>query len=778
MPITSIDGISSGLNTTEIIESILAVERRPAVYMEQQVAAKTNLVSTYKAFQAKLLALATEARKLSRAATFEATGVTVSDDTYLSATASGRVGAGSYDFQVLSLARNHQLASRGFEDESLALFGTGSITIGVGDGVTKTITIDAGNNSLTGIRDAINAADTGVRASIINDGSSSNPYRLVLTSEKTGVKNKIVFDGSFAGGSSLNFTSASFDSPERIDMAATSDAAVSLGTTAAFTGAANKTYTFTVAGTGNQTIGSDNIVVNWTDGSNSGSILVTQADSEVALVGPGADGLTLNFSAGQLQAGDTFQVSTFAPLLQAASDARIAIGSSSGTGSPITVTSETNEFKNIISGLSLTVKKETPLGEMVSVQTDIDAAAIQATIKGLLDKFNDVMKFVDDQNDYNADTGESGVLLGDYSVQTMQESLRRSMTSVISGMESKFNQLATIGIRTNASGQLTIKDSAALENAIRSNLDDVVNMFINSGGSSNRAITFVSSTAKTLAGVEFDVDITQAATRGELRAISIADPYVTPLTLDATNNRLKFTVDGIQSDDIVLSERTYDSVDELIAELQRQIDNDARIGTRGLTVEWVESGDDSGYLRFRSSTYGSTSNVNVNTSVSNSAVSALGLAAAVGEAGKDVAGTINGEEAIGQGQLLKGKAGNATTEGLQLRVTLAEADLVEGADGTVTIASGIASRLLNTVDGLSQAGTGMLDRRIKAVETQIEDLNDQITAFDARLAQRRERLVLQYYAMEQALGQMNSISTYLTTNLANLNTQWKFNQKG
>lgn len=776
MPGLSIDGISSGLNTTEIIDAIMQVERLPAAYMEQQVAEKTNLVSTYKAFQAKLLALQTEARKLSRSSTFESTSLSVSDDTYLSATASGRIGAGAYDFQVKSLARNHQIASQGFSDQAAAMFGTGTITIGVGDAVTELVTIDSGNNSLTGIRDAINKADAGVRASIINDGSSSNPYRLVLTSEKTGVKNKINFTADLSGSSSLNFTTATFDSPEAISVATTSDAALSLGTTAAYTGTSNKTYTFTVAGSGDQTVGSDNIVIDWTDGTNSGSILVTQADSEIALVGDGADGLTLNVSAGQLRAGDTFEVGTFAPLLQQASDARVTIGSSSGTGSPITITSETNTFDNLITGMSVTVKKETPVGETVSVSTDIDTAAITKTIQGLIDKFNDAIKFVDDQNEYDADTGESGVLLGDYSVQVMQESLRRSMTSTIAGMESKFNQLATIGIRTNSSGQLSIKDSSALENAIRDNLDEVINLFVNSGNSSSGFISFVSSTAKTQAGAEMDVDITQAATRGEMRGTTISDPFDTPLLLDSTNNHLRLVVDGVKSEDITLSERSYESADELVAEIQRQIDNDEKIGTRGLTVEWVESGTDSGYLRFRSSNYGSSSNVTIDSSIGSNAVTVLGLAAATSEAGKDVAGTINGEEATGTGQLLKGKAGNETTDGLQIRVTYTEDDLIDGVEGTVTVASGIASRIVNTVDTLSQAGIGMLDRRISGVEDQIEDLNGQIEAFDVKMGLRRERLVLQYYAMEQALGQMNSIGDYLTANLDSLNSNWKFNQ--
>ena len=58
------------------------------------------------------------------------------------------------------------------------------------------VVIDNTNNTLEGIRDAINKANGGVSASIINDGSAS-PNRLVLTSSKTGEKSavKITLDG-------------------------------------------------------------------------------------------------------------------------------------------------------------------------------------------------------------------------------------------------------------------------------------------------------------------------------------------------------------------------------------------------------------------------------------------------------------------------------------------------------------------------------------------------------------------------------------------------------
>ena len=63
-----------------------------------------------------------------------------------------------------------------------------------GSGI-KTLTIDSTNNSLQGIRDAINSAKMGVTASIINDGSAT-PYRLVITSGSTGAANSMKISAS------------------------------------------------------------------------------------------------------------------------------------------------------------------------------------------------------------------------------------------------------------------------------------------------------------------------------------------------------------------------------------------------------------------------------------------------------------------------------------------------------------------------------------------------------------------------------------------------------
>jgi len=770
----SIEGLASGLDITSIVDKIMTYESQPVTLLEQEKEFKTQQVSAYKAVLAKILALKSNALLLKRESTYNKTQIDVSDTSILSASAGSSISAGMYSLQVLQLAHNHQIASQGFDDATTSAFGTGNIKLSVGDDSLTTIEISSGNNSLVGIKNAINAAKVGITASIINDGSSSNPYRLLLAANTTGAVNDINFEVNLTGGEVIDFNSGSFDNPELVSFSTAATSAVSLGSTAAFSGDANKIYTFTVGGTGTQTIGTDVITIDWTDGTNSGSIVVNEADAEyeVLLGGSTYDGLKLSFSAGSLVAGDTFQVSTFAPLLQDATDARVSIGGGSGAGSPIIVTSASNLLTDVIPGLNIDIKKTTEDGEYVTVKTAMDTGAIKQQISDFIEKYNDVMEFIDEQFTYNEDTTESGVLFADYPLQVMQSSMRFSTTSIVSGLVGKINSLAAIGIRSDADGKLRIASSSTLSKAIEQDLESVIELFINSGDSSNAFIEFVSSTLETEPGANYSVDITKAASKGYYQGSAISDPAVSVLTLDSSNNALKLKVDGLLSDNILLTERAYTSGDDLANEIQTRIDADDSIGNRGLKVEWVAQ-DESGYIKITCGDYGSAPIVELVTSISNTAYSTLGLVSGEFNVGDDVEGTINGEAATGNGQTLTGNEGNANTDGLKLKITYTSADIIAGAEGTISVIKGLATKIDETLENITKSIDGSIARRTSALEKQIEYLSDQITDYEERLAIKRENLYAEFLAMESALSQYQAEGDYLTQQLANIQTNWK-----
>jgi len=321
---------------------------------------------------------------------------------------------------------------------------------------------------------------------------------------------------------------------------------------------------------------------------------------------------------------------------------------------------------------------------------------------------------------------------------------------------------------------MTLVDSTALNDALLEDPAAVRALFVDSGTATNSLISFVSAGTATIeTSTGYAVEITEAATKMVLQGAAIADPADSPLTLTSASNTLRLLIDGIVSEDIVLTEKTYDSGAALAAELQDKINADEKIGKRGIQVEWVDNGT-TGYLKLTSGSYGSASRIVMQQNAS-TALSALGLGAGIAEiAGRDVQGTINGEAATGTGRLLTGKADNKLTAGLRLEVRLEASDLVSGSEGTVTFTRGFASRLNRAVDSISRAQDGSLSRRTKGIETQIDDLKKQIAAQDERLAVRREKLFARFTELEKALNEFQAQSRFLDAQLSQISANTRF----
>ncbi|MFA5913505.1 MAG: flagellar filament capping protein FliD [Burkholderiales bacterium] len=222
-------GVGSGIDVKGLVSQLMAVEQRPLTLLAQKEADFQAQLSSLGSVQGSLSSLQSAAQMLASAGT-ASYSASVSDGTFLSATTDSTAVSGSYSVDVTQLAQAQKLVSPVPGQASLsAAIGTGAattvtVTLGTITGTpvkgqyasagfaadpTKTpvtLTIDSSNNTLAGIRDAINAANAGVTASIINDGSAT-PYRLALTSNATGAVSsmQIAVSGDAAIGSLLGY---------------------------------------------------------------------------------------------------------------------------------------------------------------------------------------------------------------------------------------------------------------------------------------------------------------------------------------------------------------------------------------------------------------------------------------------------------------------------------------------------------------------------------------------------------------------------------------------
>jgi len=195
---------ASGLPIDSLVTAQMQAEQQPITDIKTKISSYNTKLSAYSTLKSGLSTFQTAVDKLATAAQFNAQSVTASDATSISATANGTAVLGNYSVSVTQLATSQKLASPAYSSAT-DIVGTGKLTISFGtyaaaNGGTPasftanssktdiTIDITSSNNTLAGIRDAINAKNASVSASIVNDGTGN---RLVITSKDTGEVNSL-----------------------------------------------------------------------------------------------------------------------------------------------------------------------------------------------------------------------------------------------------------------------------------------------------------------------------------------------------------------------------------------------------------------------------------------------------------------------------------------------------------------------------------------------------------------------------------------------------------
>lgn len=215
-------GLGSGLDITDLVTKLVEAEKTPQSSLltkqETTLNAKISALGSFKSaissFQASLSAL-------NRPSTFDTLSASSSNESILTASALSNADPGNYQIKVGQLASSHSLASASYANAD-DVIGTGSFTIQLGtysadkssftanpDQGALTLNIDSTNNTLTGIRDAINDADAGVTAAVVYDGSG---YRLAISSESGAANAMRISATSTDGLEVLNYNETDHDS--------------------------------------------------------------------------------------------------------------------------------------------------------------------------------------------------------------------------------------------------------------------------------------------------------------------------------------------------------------------------------------------------------------------------------------------------------------------------------------------------------------------------------------------------------------------------------------
>jgi flagellar hook-associated protein 2 len=195
-------GTAGQIDVTSLISNLMTAQSVPQTQLKDQLTTVQSQLSAYQTVSSTVKAVQTAAQALDTTA-WKATAAT-SSSTSVVATSSATAAAGSTTFSVTQLASAQVTTVAADSSGAVVKIPADGITVTDGQGVSHNIALTSG--SAADVAAAINGANIGVRASVIQTSSGSTI--LQVSSTKTGTANGFGLDNSNLSNNAQNVTAA------------------------------------------------------------------------------------------------------------------------------------------------------------------------------------------------------------------------------------------------------------------------------------------------------------------------------------------------------------------------------------------------------------------------------------------------------------------------------------------------------------------------------------------------------------------------------------------
>ncbi|RMF92378.1 MAG: hypothetical protein D6734_12450 [Candidatus Schekmanbacteria bacterium] len=728
----SVGGLASGIDFNNIIDQLVEIEQQPLQLYEERKNTYQEKIDSLNNINSSLASLLTKCQTLNTSSQFNLKSVSVSDTDVLTASASSSAVTGNYSVEVLQTASSHKIASQGVNDINATSISSssGNFSFRVGSGDVTDIAVTS-TTTLLQLKDAINNSNAGVTASIVNDGSATNPYRLVLTADSTGQDNEITITTNVTD---LDFSNKSIESVYSDTNNSFDGTATASGT---YTGTGSKTYIVEITTGGS--IGTAKFKVSDDGGATwTADDAFTTSTSPTSIYNSSDEGVDIAFTAGttNFAVGDRFEIDVFDPTLESAQDAIVKVNN-------INFRKSSNTISDIIPGVTLELKSTTS-GTPVTLSVTKDTSTVKENINDFVEAYNSVIELINEQTAYDAENDEAGPLLGNSAVRNAELYLKRIISNNIPGLSDTYTTLSQIGISTQEDGTLSVDDDK-LSDALDDYYDNVEKLFVKYGSTTNSEIEFSTISDETEGGT-YAVNITQVP----LQAVVNGSQPIQSSGLGA-DETLTFTFSGV---DYTVNLSAGDKIDTVVEKINTQLSN------QNVPISAANNG---GALKLYSQEYGSGISFTVTSDQPDTSASTGIGTSGKSDTGQDVAGTINGHTATAVGNSLTGADGY-DEEGLQILVY----STTTGSKGTVTVSLGVAEQMIRKLDFITDSTDGTIQASIDSYQEAIDEIDETIDKKNESIDKMEERLLKQFTALESIISSLNAQNQALSSFLAKI----------
>ena len=490
-------GAGSGIDTSSLAGSLVEAERAPrAAAINKNISKNDGIVSGMAAVKYVLSNLNTALADIKDVSDFKSFSISNSYTDYFTATATSSAEDGTHSILVGQLATASRITGTtafSATDDSVNSGTAMSLKVTIGT-VTTNINVEAGEDTPEGIVAAINAADVGLSAYIVNTGDASTPYQMVVTGT-TGSDNAITSIVSYTGTA----TPATLTGTTTYATAATS---INSGTamTLMVTNGTQDHYVSIDAGSDNLTdiataLNSANLGLTATVAGSSGAYYLTvQGDADVV----GSDFAITSYT-GTVTSDTSSPTTVSYGLFDSTSTAKVLPSSSLSTNywddtiasaqdayltvDGISITSSSNTVTDAVPGVTLsliaangTYSSSTVSGTAGSIRLTTDTSQAKAKITAFVTAYNDAMTLMDEVTNPKSTLETYGAtLVGNSTIRSLRDTIRTFTIDDSSTTSGSLSALRDIGIEIDTAGKLTLKETT-LDSVLASSYSDVITM--------------------------------------------------------------------------------------------------------------------------------------------------------------------------------------------------------------------------------------------------------------------------------------------------------------
>jgi flagellar hook-associated protein 2 len=811
----SFGGLESGLNTSEIISAEMQVFEQPLDSLQTQQSSLNTQISDYQSINSQLLSLQQAADVLANPVAYdEAFSASSSNSSIATGTIASGSAAGSVTLAVDQLATGSTQISQGTVASTDDVVASGNILVGAGglalglDSFTAGSGLSVGAHSIsvtqassgatvaagtslaasttvTGANDQLDVDVNGSPLSVtiasgtytqaqlaqaITQGSggtlsasvSSGGQLSIATTQQGSASSLQVTGGSALGTLGLSSGSTVYGTDGQIDVDGTTTTVNDI----AGTGTTQVTLdsgdggTLTASISGGLSVGSmtaQNISVG--DGSLSSVVAgINQADTGVTAtalqVGTNQYALEVTSNSTGTVGAATVDTQAFSSsslgALQTTTAAQDAIVSIGGTGG-FHVTSQTNTVTGLLPGVSVNLAQVS--ASPVTITVAPDGSQMVSQVSSLVSAANQVLSSISTDTAYNESTNTAAPLNGQTSLNELAQQVLSLVGQAVgsSGSGSDGTAGESAGLAITSSGTITFNQNA-FEAAYDKNPSAVQAMFTEggtfsaSGSAYDGQVSVAGATDGTTPG-DYAVSISQSASQAvDLGSSVFAAPTSTvgaaeSYTVSSGSNSATYAVSA------------GESVADVISGLN------GALAAAGLDVSASMHGSAGSYqVQLSSADYGSAATFGISTTGADQ----LGVTASGSTyAGTDVAGTIDGQTAIGSGQILSLSDPSDPANGLVLTITTPGITTATSL-GTVDYKPGMAESLANLAEQSTISPKGQIADTISGLKSTLSNVTGEIALQQQLVATQQATLTQEFTNLEETLSQLSSESQFLS----------------